>query len=157
MVALDNKPKLTGMDWFLMGTFFLCLITGFFIIIPSSEAIGIFWLVVSCVTYLPVLYLPCYCKSRPALQLVTAEGDLIQLGTLHIFSRKLRLAWMLTIILPLYTVNYLIAYAGWITPVETIAIYQILSVLTKGFFATITMVTIGTSYCSVAYACIVLY
>ena len=128
------------MDWFMMGTFFLCLITGFFIIIPSSEALGIFWLVVSCVTYLPLLYLPCYCNNRPAIQLATAEGDLIHLGEHHILSRKQKLAWMLTIILPLYTVDYLIAYARWITPVETIAIYQILSVLTKGLFASITMV-----------------
>ena len=128
------------MDWFMMGTFFLCLITGFFIIIPSSEAIGIFWLVVSCVTYLPTLYLPCYCNNRTPVQLVTADGDLIFLGAQHIFSRKQRLAWMLTIVLPQYTVNYLIAYAGWITPVETVAIYQVLSVLTKGLFATITMV-----------------
>ena len=128
------------MDWFLMVTFFLCLITGFFIIIPSSEALGIFWLVVSCVTYLPTLYLPCYCKHNPYMQLETAEGGTIQLSVNHIYAKKQKLAWVLTIILPLYTVNYLVALGGAINPAQTIAIYQILSVLTKGFFASITMV-----------------
>ena len=124
------------MDWFLMGTFLLCLITGFFIIIPQSEAMGIFWLVISCVTYLPTLYLPCYCKRV----VIAGENDLMELGMQRIFSRKQNLAWALTIILPLYTVNYLVACGGGITPAETIVIYQILSVLTKGFFASITMV-----------------
>ena len=129
------------MDWFLMGTFFVCLVAGFFIIIPSSKALGIFWLVVSCVTYLPVLYLPWYCKNGSTVQLATADGDIIDLGVQHIFSKKQKLAWVLTIILPLYTVNYLIALGGGITPIETIVIYQILSVLTKGVFASVTMVS----------------
>lgn len=128
------------MDWFLMGTFFLCLITGFFIIIPSSVAVGIFWLVLSCVTYLPSLYLPCYCSNTSAVQLATADGELIELGMPHIFARKQKLAWVLTLIFPFFTVNYLIAYAGWITPAQTIAIYQILSVATKGFFTAVAMV-----------------
>jgi len=140
VVTIDSKPNFTKMDWFLMVTFFLCLITGFFIIIPSAEAVGIFWLVVSCLTYLPVLYLPCYCQNTSSVQLATAEGDVIELGMPKIFARKQKLSWVLTIILPFYTVNYLIAYAGWITPVETIVIYQILSVATKGFFASVAMV-----------------
>ena len=140
VVSLDNKPNLNKMDWFLMLSFFVCLITGFFIIIPSPVPVGIFWLIVSCVTYLPVLYLPCYCKNSSSVQLVTAEGEMIELGMQHVYSRKQKLAWVLTIILPLYTVNYLIAYGGGIGPAETIAIYQVLSVATKGFFASVTMV-----------------
>ena len=128
------------MDWFLMISFKLCLVTGFFIIIPSPVAVGIFWLVVSCVTYLPVLYLPCYCHHSSSVQLVTADGEMIELGMQHINSRKQKLAWVLTIILPLYTVNYIIACAGGITPAETIVIYQVLSVATKGFFASVTIV-----------------
>lgn len=140
VVALDNKLELTKMDCFLMGTFFVCLITGFLIIIPSPEAVGKFWLIVSCVTYVPVLYLPWYCDNSSKVQLITAEGDIIDLGIQRILSRKQSLAWVLTIILPLYTVNYLIAYCRRITPAQTIAIYQVLSVLTKGFFVCIAMV-----------------
>ncbi len=55
----------------MMITFFLCLIT----IIPTSKAVGVFWLVVSCVTYLPTLYLPCYCAIIPAVHLDTEDGD----------------------------------------------------------------------------------
>ena len=56
VVTLDNKPRLGRMDWVLMGSFFLCMVAGFFIIIPSSEALGIFWLVVSFMAYLPSIF-----------------------------------------------------------------------------------------------------
>ena len=141
VVLLDNKSFLTIMDCFLIVSLFLCIITGFFIIIPSPDAVAIFWLVVSCVTYLPVLYLPCYCKNHSsAHQLATADGDIIQLGIHHILSKKQKLAWVLTISLPLFPLNYFIAWGGAITPAETIVTYLILSVLTKGFFVSIVMV-----------------
>ena len=144
VVTLDNKPRLGRMDWVLMGSFFLCMVAGFFIIIPSSEALGIFWLVVSCVAYLPSIFLPCYChpSNTEPIALATAEDRaLVQFSSMqNTLSRRYQLAWTLSIILPFYTVNYLIAYGGLITPAETIAVYQILSVLTKGFFTSIAMV-----------------
>ena len=87
-----------------------------------------------------MLYLPCYCKISSSAQLVSADGEVIDSDIQHILGRKQKLAWVLTIILPLYTVNYLIACSGGISPAETIAIYQILSVLTKGLFACVAMV-----------------
>jgi hypothetical protein len=135
-VTIVDKPHLTRLDWFFMITFFLCLVAGFLIIIPQSYGLGLFWLAVSCLTYVPVLVLPWYDSDiRPIVEL---EGR-----ALHIFSegyaKRFNLVMELTIVLPLYTVNYLVALSGTIDAAQTIAIYQILSVLTKGLFAASTM------------------
>ena len=150
VVSLDNKLYLDRMDWLLMGSIFLCLVAGFFIIIPTSVALGIFWLVVSCTTYVPSIFLPCYCNpnrsnavlvARSTATTVSEDQALMQVTHIqHTLRRRYQLAWALTTILPFYNATYLIACVGLITPAETIAIYQILSVLTKGFFTSITMV-----------------
>jgi hypothetical protein len=55
------------------------------------------------------------------------------------YAKRYNLVMWLTIVLPLYTVNYLFALFGTIDAAQTIVIYQILSVLTKGLFAAATM------------------
>jgi hypothetical protein len=56
----------------MMITFFLCLIT----VIPTSKAVGVFWLVVSCVTYLPTCTCLATVRSSPrAVHLDTEDGD----------------------------------------------------------------------------------
>eukprot|EP01036_Dinobryon_divergens_P029224 gene29224-biopygen23711 len=77
--------------------------------------------------------------NSSVVQLEPEESDAVEMGIQQIYSKKRKLAWVLTIILPLYTVNYLTAYGGATTPAQTIVVYQILSVLTKAFFASITM------------------
>ena len=127
-----------------MVTFFICLITGFFIIIPSSYAMGVFWLTVSCVTYLPLLYLPWHAGSIPSTSTVYTliDGCNSQLQTVRQasnYKKRFDLSIVLTIVFPLYTVNYLVALFGGINAAQTIAIYQVLSVLTKGLFTAVTM------------------
>ena len=46
---------------------------------------------------------------------------------------------VLSFILPLYTVNYLLAWGKIINAAVTIAVYQVLSVATKGLFSSVTM------------------
>ena len=111
----------------LMVTFYLCLLFGFFIIIPGSYELGIFWLILSCVTYLPMLYLPFLNKDRLYIKLYETE----------IVQRNLQnsLILVLTLVLPLFTVNYFISLFGVIDAAMAVSIYQILSVVTKGFFS----------------------
>lgn len=54
-LTIVDKPNLSAWDWSFMITFFTCLLTGFFIIIPQSYGAGAFWLTISCLTYIPVL------------------------------------------------------------------------------------------------------
>ena len=135
-VTIVDKPYLTRTDWLVMTTFFLCLVAGFLIVIPQSYSLGLFWLAVSCLTYLPVLGLPWYdIDIRPVVALEGRALNLFAEG----YAIRYNLVMWLTIVLPLYTVNYLFALFGTIDAAQTIVIYQILSVLTKGLFAAATM------------------
>ena len=141
-VTIVDKPAIGVMDLFMMGSFWVCLATGFFIIIPSDIALGRFWLAVSCITYIPVLYLPFYEAGHTYFQTLK-DGNMSGLREFKMFTERYamqrNLAIVLTIVLPLYTVNYLLGMYHVIDYLQTNAIYQILSVLTKGLFAATTM------------------
>ena len=136
-VTIVDKPDLTPTDWALMICFFVCLVTGFFIIVPESYAIGVFWLVVSCVTYIPVLYLPWY--DGGVINTFDPEDEKNMTLFATRFAKHTNLSIWLTIILPFYTVNYLLAMWGFFGVNTTIVVYQVLSILTKGLFAGCTM------------------
>ena len=65
---------------------------------------------------------------------------MLQEGLQHAFSKKQKLALILTVVFTLFPITYFLAYSGAISPPQTIAINLILSVLTKGFFTSMTMV-----------------
>eukprot|EP01041_Mallomonas_annulata_P012288 gene12288-25843_t len=144
-VTVVDKPELSRMDWMLMTTFFLCLVFAFFIIAEQSYAWGVFWLTMSVLTYLPLLYLPFYVTRKPVRPDGSEEytaapvDDLEDIALGHLYMKRYNLAVWLTIILPLYTLNYILAWAGVIDAAVTIVVYQLLSVLTKGLFAALCM------------------
>jgi hypothetical protein len=136
VVTIVDKQSLTTLDWFFMVTFTVCLCAGFVIIIPQNVTSALFWLGISMATYLPCLALPWYDTDiRPTLEL---EGRALALFA-EGYARRNNLIMWLSIVLPLYTVNYLFALFSCISPAQTIVVYQILSVLTKGLFAAATM------------------
>jgi hypothetical protein len=55
-------------------------------------------------------------------------------------ARKQELAWVLTLSFPTFPLTYFLACAKAISPAWTIVIYLVFSLLTKGVFASITMV-----------------
>jgi len=121
-----------------MSTFFVCLLAGFLIVIPQSYGMGAFWLTVSCVTYIPVIFLPWY-KSEMVVALLDDDGESLEVFADR-YAKQQNTAIWLSIILPIYTLNYLLAFYGCYGLEATICIYQICSVLTKGLFAGCTMV-----------------
>eukprot|EP01041_Mallomonas_annulata_P002749 gene2749-5415_t len=144
IVTVVDKPYLTKTDWLLIISFWICLVTGFLIIPYQPYGWGVFWLVISCLTYLPLLYLPCYVGKCPSvysdgLDYSTIPTEENELNLTHAHLKRYNLSVWLTIILPLYTINYLVAWAGGIDAATTIAIYQVLSVLTKGLFTALCM------------------
>ena len=128
-----------------MGTFFICLVFGFLIIVPAPYGVGVFWLVASVIAYIPILYLPFYCHQPieasvyPLLESGEGLSRMATLDICHLRAKRFRLTMVLSLILPLFTLNYLLASGGAIGPDATVAVYQILSVLTKGVFASVTM------------------
>ena len=107
-VTIVDKPHLTKIDWFLMISFFVCLVCGFLIILPAQKSVGQFWLAMSCLTYLPLLYLPFYDRSENVGQFnekgvpkdsndpdVAAADDSLPLSNLHSELRTKRRYLML--------------------------------------------------------------
>ena len=86
----------------------------------------------SFVVYIPILYLPFYVRNQ-GKKSITDSDDL------HFARHCLHLALWLTCILPLFSINYLLSALRVYGTAETIAIYQIISVLTKGLYAAVTM------------------
>jgi len=142
-----DKPDLSEMDWFLIITFFFCIICGFFVIIPQPSAVAIFWLVMSCVTYLPLLYLPFHVKRfdniiEPTSSFESDEIDedpKVSSKFQQRFAQRFNLSMCLTLVLPCYSITYFVALYRWINGMQTIAIYQLLSVLTKSIFSAVIM------------------
>jgi hypothetical protein len=129
-ITIVEKQDLTRMDWFLMITFMVSLIAGFLIIIPKSYGVSVFWLVVSCVTYLPVCYLPWHTVK---FQGTDPDGDKQRLRAYATSNaQRFNLSVLLVVIFPLYIVVYFAAFFAEIGYAETIVAYQVLSVLTKG-------------------------
>ena len=205
-VTLVDKPYLTRIDWFMMISFFVCLVCGFLIIIPTDKSVGQFFLAMSCLTYLPLLYLPFYDRSENIgspkgqvsvkdghkLDVISDNDDDMPLPHLHSERRTKRRYLMLwlsgdtlsslpkwafssflpsilsliqtpryptphltptnpTVILPFYTLNYLLGLYDVISYAQTIAIYQLLSVATKGNILCIAFITIKTYSCYITF------
>ena len=83
---------------------------------------GAFWLVVSCVTYLPLLYLPCNSNGTIASE---KDSNLEEIVSFYAgrLAQQQNIAIWLSIILPLYTINYLVALFGGIDVPTTIEIF----------------------------------
>jgi hypothetical protein len=134
-VTMVDKPSLTRMDWFIMVNFWLCLVAGLAIVPKQPYGWGVVWLVVSCITYLPCLYLPFYDSTMDCLRFLestynksalTHEWSDVELEVIaERRAKQLNIAVWLTIALPLYTVNYLVALWGGFDVPTTIAVYQV--------------------------------
>ena len=138
------------MDWVMMGSFFLCLIAGFFIILPLSYGVGVFLLTVSFLSYVPVLFLPCYCQENLSFYSIinTASSDNLESEAVssitrvhisHMRAKRYKLSLVLTSVLPLVPVVYLLAIFEVLDAPATIVPFLVLSVATKGLFAYVTM------------------
>ena len=136
-VTINGKLHLNYIDWILITSLPVCVIAGAFIIISPSVAIGQFWLIVSIITFCPLLYLPFYKVYKDTYFYHNYSGlNMEEESLMESISNKKQfyLSLWLIIILPFYTVNYLFAMANFIGVSVTMAIYQILSVFTKGLF-----------------------
>eukprot|EP01041_Mallomonas_annulata_P000687 gene687-1316_t len=150
-VTIVDKPELSKTDWFLMITFSFCLVFAWLIIVNESYGWGVFWFLVSASMYLPMLYLPFYLTRNSFIspeglnnEYTSAPIDednaaLEDITDAYLYMKRYYLAMLLTIILPMYTFSYILAWAGVIDGASIIAIYQVLSGTTKGLFAALCM------------------
>jgi hypothetical protein len=133
-----DKPHLSRVDISLIVSFCLCLIFGFLIIGHQPGWLAWSFLFMSFSLYLPLIYLPWYSDSDEASS-ASMLPIALQMWLVEMQARRYRIHVWLTISLPLYSINYLLALLGCIGYASTVVSFQILSLLTKSIFATMVM------------------
>jgi hypothetical protein len=127
-------------DYFLIISHFFSLLAAFLMLLPQSYRGVIFWLIVGCVTYLPLSYLPWHIvKFEPA----NNEADPSMDNSLQVNAernaQRYNLSIMLNICYALFLGVYFLALFQGIGHAETIVSYEILSLLPKALFAAMLM------------------
>lgn len=135
--SITDKVKLSRIDWFFIISFFLCLMAGFFIIIAEDHFVGTFWLIISFLAYAPTLYLP-WCQDCKKITIYSNDIEKIAILSKR-YAIQCNLSASLTSILPFIGITYLVAMWNRISKVETVATFQILSLISKGIFVAASM------------------
>eukprot|EP01036_Dinobryon_divergens_P026229 gene26229-biopygen21878 len=136
-LALTEKKDLSNTDLAIMMSFFVCMVSGFLLIIPQPRYLAYFWLSVCAVTCLPVLYLPWYVsrnESAPDIEEGGSNHSIIPSGSKK-HKQQFYLALWTTIVCPLFPLNYALAATKIIGPGESTGIFLLLTLLLKAFFA----------------------
>lgn len=142
VVTLDRKSSLSRVDWLLMASLFLCLVTGFCVNITSSYEVGLFFLMVSISFSIPILYLPIYSMSVSTVySVVDGEEEWSAIGTSQLRDSRFKLSLLMVALFALYPLTYFIAWGGGMGPPATIATFIFLTLLVKGLLATAIMST----------------
>ena len=140
-VTIVDKPTLTSVDWVMLVAFWLCIVTGFFIIIPQSVVVGRFWLFMSWLAYAPTFYLPFYKMGAPLANGNTAQP--LEMFELQVMSERYAtqrdLSICLSLMLPTFPIFYGLCCYGYLTPLQVVSLYHIFSAATKGLFAVVAM------------------
>ena len=134
-ITLVDKPHITWLDWFLIITFFLCLVAGWLIIATDSVPLGQFWLIASFVTYIPSLYLPFYDRHSPIHLKKFDNEDIFSINFSNIAERyalRRNMSTTLTLVLPLIPLCYLLGMWNIFDYATTLLVYQVVSVASKG-------------------------
>ena len=135
-VALTGKKDLSKTDVVIISSFFVCILCGFLPIIPQSRSLSIFWIVVSSIACLPVLSLPWQVsppERDPAGDM--ENGASKQSSSSRRQKQQLSFAHWMTVVCPLFPINYFLATAKVIGPGESVGVYLLLTLLMKAFFA----------------------
>ena len=137
LTTITEKPKLERIDWILVVSFFLSIFFGFLItLFPANEIAAIICLILSCVFYIPVLFLPFLIPSARKgmyMNLNYDEPMYQKLVKLH------KMALWITLTMPAFPLVYLLAAVGVVTQEQTAIAFAILSVFDKGLYAVILM------------------
>ena len=135
-IAMVDKEKLDTIDCTMIVTFFLTIIFGFISIIPQPTFLGIFWFLLASLSFLPTLYLPWHVSRQEEVEVDVESG--VTHRSIRREQRYHFALWM-TIAFPLFPVVYLLAAFKAIGPGVTVGLYQLLSLVLKGFLLVVIM------------------
>lgn len=118
ILAISDEPDLTREDWFILGSFTVCLIAGWVIIPEQPMGWAWFSFAVSCVAYMPMCAMP-YCihqrfhhcqsphhRASRTSSFNECASELTQTFSEERMTRCYNAAVLMNILLPLYTVFF---------------------------------------------------
>ena len=135
-ISLTGKKNLSRTDWAIIASFFMCMAFGFLPIIPQPQSLAYIWVALSAIACVPVLTLPWYLSYSGKVSAAVAD---IEQGVLTVSKRRQRqqysLAYWMTIVCPLFPLNYLLAATKAIGPGDSAGAFLLLTLLLKSFIA----------------------
>ena len=133
-VTLSGKNELNKADIAIMVSFFLCILFGFLPIIPQPQYLGYLWIAMAALFCIPVLLLPWYILSQDQMPFADIEvGESPEPSKNQ--SRQFYVVLWLAITCPLFPLNYILAATKVIGPGDSAAVFLLLTLLMKAFFA----------------------
>ena len=135
-IALTGKKNLNRVEYTVIATFFACCVFGFLPIIPQPQFLAYIWISMSALTCIPLLALPWY-LSLEGKEFVgdIEQGQSKPLSTGRRKKQQLFLAYWMTVVCPLFPLNYFLAAAKVIGPGESVGVFLLLTLVLKAFFA----------------------
>ena len=139
-LTLVEKSDLSQTDGFIIISVFCCLLSGFMIILQPTYSRGIVFFGLSCICFIPVLYLPRYVsivqKDNESGHLKNGLSQKISVKlNAHLHVKRISLCIFLVIIFSIFPLNYILGMLHLFSSAMTIACYQMLSLITKAFFS----------------------
>ena len=129
---------MSSSDFFIIFSFFACLVAGFLIVFQPNYILGVLCFILSCVFFIPVLYLPCHVYNQGNIGVDKAKDRkelLIYKLTSHLNLKRTKLCVFLVFFFCLFPVNYVLGFSKVIVPALTVAFNQLLSVVMKACFS----------------------
>ena len=136
-IALTGKRNLNKVDYAIITSFFICSVFGFLPIIPQQEFLAYIWISMSALTFIPTLALPWYLSSEGSELLVgdIEQGQMVQPSIGKRKKQQLVLAYWMSVVCPLFPLNYFLAAAKVIGHGESVGVFLLLTLVLKAFFA----------------------
>lgn len=127
IITITNQPKLRILDIVIISSIVFCILTGFFIILVDSYLFGLISFSVAILLSLPSIFIFYFYNNQNEYQNV------------HLFNQYRKMSICIGCFFPLYIVNYILGFNKIIDYSQTILIYHVLSLITKGLFVSFVM------------------
>lgn len=137
-----SNPFVLKLNWTWITAFIIAVISIYFVAVPQDYGRRLVVLCVTFTAYVPVFFLSLYYTNyNPVALSVPTAANVDRMVSVFsdCYSERYKLSAWLFIVIPLFLINYAFAALNYLDVPQAIAVYNILSIVTKGLFAASTM------------------
>lgn len=142
-LSVDDKPSLSHTDWFIISSFFVCILSGFLLQTTSNVLLSKVLLTISLVSCTPCLLMIQQTQSKLMSVMKRSTENQFRRGfyerKILLASRKATLCLGLGLMLPAFGLIYILALSRVFSPETTWVAFNGLSAFTKLVFSSLCM------------------